>query len=303
VTAKIVARVMLTLGFLAASVSYSSWTAQRTILDPSATRVAAQALLETPAVKTMLAKEIRTGLQPALDPKTDTKKLTAAIEAAVGDPKFVAAYQDAIVSIQKSVFDDGNSRVTLDSNAVTGAITRALAQVDPKVAREMQKVRAVNVPVGSSSLPHIGGAENKIALVGRIALAVAFALVGGALLLVHDRKMFRRASRRLAFLALGPTIAFAVTPRILDSIHKPSLQVASAMLEAFGHRVLFSAVILGVAGVSIFLMTFVIPKRATQPAAEPAAASPLGPPDLRIPSRPPGAAVPVPVATPEGMYL
>jgi hypothetical protein len=159
----------------------------------------------------------------------------------------------------------------------------------------------VSVPVGSSSLPHVDGARRKIALVGYVALAVALALIAGALVLVHDRKMFRRASRRLAFLAIGPTLAFAVLPRVFDSMHRPSLEVGAAMLEAFGHRVLFSAVIFAVAGVSIWLITFAIPKRAGDDpaAAPPVAADPSRAPDVRIPSRAPG--TPRPVR--EGLYL
>ena len=302
---KIFARVLLTLGFLAASIAYSSWTVQRTILDPSATRVAAKALLETPAVQTTLSKEIRTSLAPALGPKTDPKKLAAAIDAAVVDPKFVAAYQDAIVSIQKSVFADGNSRVTLDSQAVTSAITRAIARVDPNLATRMQRVKAVKVPVGSTSLPHVDGAHSKAAIVERIALALALALIGGALLLAHDRKMFRRASRRLAFLAIGPTLAFAVLPRVLGALHKPQLDIGAAMLGAFGHRVLFSAVILAVAGISGWLITFAIPKHlaaADADASEASAARRAAPPDLRAASRLPVAPVPTkPVR--EGLYL
>jgi hypothetical protein len=305
VTVKIIARVLLTLGFLAASIAYSSWTVQRTILDPSATRIAAQSLLDTPAVKAMLAKEIRTSLLPALGPKTDPKKLSAAIDAAVVDPTFVGAYQDAIVSIQKSVFSEGNSRVTLDSRAVTRAITKALTQIDPSVARRMKNVHAINVPVGSTSLPHVRGAESKVALTGRIALALACLMVGGALLLVHDRKMLRRASRRLAFLAIGPTLAFAVLPRLLDSLHNPSLEVGAAMLEAFGHRVLVSAAILAVAGISGWLMTFVIPERGMLGDDEDGDRRPSGrmpAPDVRVPSRrpvPPVALRPVR----EGLYL
>jgi len=48
--------VLLTLGFIAASVGYSSWTAQRTIFDPAATpRRDARAARHT-GVQTMLAR-------------------------------------------------------------------------------------------------------------------------------------------------------------------------------------------------------------------------------------------------------
>ena len=74
VAPKIVARVLLTLGFLAASVAYSSWTAERTILDPAATRGATHALLATPAVHDMLAREIRTALEAEPRPERSTTR-------------------------------------------------------------------------------------------------------------------------------------------------------------------------------------------------------------------------------------
>src|SRR3954451_23753077 len=65
-SAKVIARVLLTLGFLAASIGYSSWTAERTFFDPAATQGSTHALLATPAVQTMLTRELHTALAPVL---------------------------------------------------------------------------------------------------------------------------------------------------------------------------------------------------------------------------------------------
>jgi len=147
-------------------------------------------------------------------------------------------------------------------------------------------------------------APDKVSVVGRVALAIAIALIGGALLLVHDRKMFRRASRRLAFLAIGPTLAFALLPRVLDSMHKPSLEVGATMLEAFGHRVLFSAALLAIAGASIGLATFLIPRRAGDDQTDTSLrAAGSTPPDVRVPSRAPGQLPVAALPVREGLYL
>ena len=149
---------LLTLGFLAASIAYSSWTAQRTVLDPSATRGATHALLATPAVNEMLARELRTALAPALGhtKAKDAAKLNAAITAAVRDPKFIAAFEDAIMQLHERLLSGGTGQVTLDPNAVTDALNRAIARVDPKAAPKAKRSQTVSVPLGATDLPHIG---------------------------------------------------------------------------------------------------------------------------------------------------
>jgi hypothetical protein len=302
VTSKIVARVFLTLGFLAASVSYSSWTAQRTILDPAATRGASHALLSTPALQAMFAKQIRTALLPVLGTTVNVPKLNAAIDRAVADPRFVGAFEDAIVSLQKGVLSDGSNRgpVTLDASAVTTAIHDALARTAPKMANKAAKVQSVKIPIGGKDIPHVGDAIHKVRTVGRTALAVAILLVGGALLLVHDRKMFRRVGRRTAFLAIAPVLVFVVLPHVLLSMHKSPLAVSGAMLQSYGHRVVFSAAVLAIVGGSTWLIALAMPSRTRVDDADPVpqrAPAGLNPPDLRTRSL-----EPVPTV-PEGLYL
>ena len=312
-SAKVIARVLLTLGFLAASVGYSSWTAQRTFFDPKATQGATQALLATPAVKTMLTRELHTALRPliaeattAVPDRTPAKplgpkaqaakakatraaqvKLNAAIEAAVNNPKFIGAFEQAITSLHTEILSGDPSPVTLDSTAVTNALNSAFARIDPKLAPKAKQLHTVRVPIGGADLPHIGNLRHNVTVVGDAAIAIALLLVGGALLLAHDRKMFRRAGRRLAFLALPPVLVFLVIPRALESSHNSAMSVSAAMLRSYGHRVLFSATVLAVIGASTWLIALALPKRRT---AEPEVPAPSGDPafsalpDTRIPS-------------------
>ena len=118
-TVKIIVRLLLTFGFLAASVGYSSWTAERTIFDPAATRGATHALLATPAVQTMLARDLRDALRPTLGTQALTPKATAAINAAVSDPKFVAAFEDALMNLHENILSGSGGPVTLDTAQVT----------------------------------------------------------------------------------------------------------------------------------------------------------------------------------------
>jgi hypothetical protein len=262
--------VLLTVGFLAASVAYSSWIAERTIFDPAATRGATNALLTTPTVHDMLAREIRTALQSSLGPKVDNAKLAAAINRAVDDPKFVGAFEDAIVSINQAALSGGDGRVTLDTGAVTASVNDAVARYYPAIAPQVKHSRTVAVPIGSASLPHIGNAQRNVREIGDIALALAVLLIGAGLLLAPERKTFRRAGRRIAFLAIGPVLVFVVGPHLLTASHNRALSVSSVILTAYGHRVLFSAGVLAVVGISTWLIAIALPKRRAATEAEPA---------------------------------
>lgn len=289
---------LLTIGFLAASMAYSSWTAERTIFDPAATRGATTSLLSTPTVHDLLAREIRSALQPSLGPDVDNAKLTAAINTAVADPRFVGAFEDAIVNINQAVLSDGHGRVTLDPEAVTGSVDAAVARVDPKIALQVRKTKQVSVPIGGAALPHLGNVGRTVREAGDLALAVAIMLIGGALVLAPERKTFRRAGRRVACLAIPPVVVFGVGPRLLASSHNSALSVSAAILGAYGHRVLFSAAILAVVGISTWIIAIAMPRR--QARVEVAAPT-LGPVYVRqtaprVPAGEPG-------GLPEKLYL
>ena len=280
---KIGARILLTLGFLAASVSYSSWVLNRTVLDPSATRSATHALITAPSVRSALARQLFDTLSPklghaaAVDPK-----LRTAVNAAVADPRFVNAFADAITKIHASILSDHGGSVTLDTSAVTASLRSAMAHHDPALANKVRTLGKVRLPLGGDAkLPHINGAVRAVSRAGTIAALLAFLLIGAALLLAHDAKMIGRAGRRVALLAIGPTLAFAVLPRILAAGRGNPETVAAAVLRAYGRRVLLSAAVLVVLGVSTWLVAVAMPvlrRRAVRGERPPAAALPSAPP-------------------------
>jgi hypothetical protein len=261
VAPRIVTRTLLTIGFVAASVAYGSWTAERTMFDPAATRGATTALLSTATVHDLLAREIRTALQPGLRPDVNRAKLNAAINAAVSDPRFIGAFEDAIVKVDTAVVSGGDGRVTLDTDAVTTSVNDAVARTYPKLAPQVKKTKVLSVPIGAADVPHLGNTKRTVREVGDLALVIAILLIGGAVALAPERATFRRAGKRLAFLAVAPVAVFAVGPRVLAASHNGALSVSAAILQAYGHRVLFSAVLLGAVGVTIWIAAIAIPKR------------------------------------------
>ena len=303
-TLKVGARILLTLGFLAASVSYSSWVLHRTALDPAATRSATHALIAAPSVRSALARQLHDTLAPELgrvaaaDPK-----LRTAVNAAVADPRFVGAFADAIAEIHTSILSDHGGPVTLDTRAVTASLRAAMVHHDPALAQKVRTLGNVRLPLGGDSkLPHVGSAVRVVSRVGAIAALLAFLLIGAALLLAHDAKMIRRVGRRIALLAIGPTIAFAVLPRILAAGHGNAEAVAAAVLRAYGRRVLLSAVVLVVIGVSTWLIAVAIPiLRRRRAVEERAVAGERSGSGARLPGTPISSAPALPL--PEKLYL
>ena len=299
-TVKIIVRLLLTFGFIAASVGYSSWTAERTIFDPAATRGATHALLATPAVQMMLARDLRDALRPALGSQALTPKATAAINAAVRDPKFVAAFEDALMNLHENILSGNGGSVTLDTAQVTRAINDAVKKVDPQAARKLHKLKPVRVPLGATGMPHVGPSRDRVRVIGNTAIAIAFLLVGGALLLARDRKTVRRAGRRVAFLAIPPVLVFLLLPHLLVSSHNSALAVGAAILTAYGHRVMLSATLLAIAGISVWLIAIALPRRRTEPATDAARPAPAAvpAPNILAPSH-----TSAPAAVPEHLYL
>ena len=188
VTSKIIARVILTLGFLAAR----SPTARGPRSGRSSTR-------RRPAARRTRSSRRRPSqtMFAEADPRRRSSrcsagrcngpKLNAAIDRAVADPKFVAAFEDAIVSIHKRCAlrrrpdRAGDPR---HARGHDGDPRRALARIDPKIAKKARRCNRSKIPIGGKDLPHVGDAIGKVRRVGNTALAIAILLVGGALLLV-----------------------------------------------------------------------------------------------------------------------
>jgi len=95
-------------------------------------------------------------------------------------------------------------------------------------------------------------------------------------------------------------LVFVVGPLVLASAHNRALSVGGVLLTAYGHRVLFSAGVLAVVGISTWLIAIALPKRAATGAGTEPAGPPLQPVYVRrttprVPAEPAG--------VPETLYL
>ena len=274
---RVATRVLLTIGFVAASLAYGSWIAERTVLDPGATRGATQALMATPAVRSMLADEIHDELVPTLGATAKDPQVKAAIDRAVADPRLSTAFADAVEAVHTNLVSDTRRSVTLDPAAVTSVVDTAFLGVAPKIAPKVQHAPPLRIGIGGADLPHLGHVVHAIKSGAVVASLLACAAIGAALLLGHDRRTLRIAGRRVAMLALPATAVFAIAPRMLPMFsHSNVSVVVGTVLEAYGHRVLPSAVLLAVGGLGVWLLAVLFPLLQSLASTRTATGSPSG---------------------------
>jgi hypothetical protein len=271
------ARLLLVVGFLAAWIGYDAWLVSHVVLDPNATRAAAHALVETPAVRHRLAHDLTKELERQLPAAAKDSHVSAATATAVRDPRVSAAFADTVSHIRQAILSDGRGTksFSVDGAALTAALHDALAPVDPQLAARVERLPPLEVRLESTNLTHVHDPGPALGVVALLGLTAAVLLVAASLLLEHDRRSIALAGRRTAYLAATPLAAFVVLPRVLSLSSADAPQIASALLREYGDRALPSAIALAVVGLAVVAGTVVWGRRGTtRPARNPARPQP-----------------------------
>src|SRR5215212_9049998 len=195
------ARILLAIGFLAASFAYTAWIATRTAFNPDATQRAAHTLLTTDAVQKDLREQLGTQVAKELHQTNVDPRVKAAATEALRDPRVVGAFATAVADTHRALLDNVDGTVTLDTSAVTEAVQDALAARDPKLAARLsQQPQSLELKLDAKSLPQLGKARDAARTVMWLGALAALFLIGASLLLDHDRRAVARAGRRIAYL-------------------------------------------------------------------------------------------------------
>jgi hypothetical protein len=290
------ARLLLIVGFLAASCAYSGWTATRTAFDPGATRSASQALLTTKTVQKSLGDQLSEQVGKELRRAKTDPRITAATTQALRDPRVVNAFATAVADVHQALLSNSGGKIALDTRAVTDAVHDALAARDPKLAKQFSPQKPLAVELDTKQLPRLGRAREIARTAAWAGALIALVLVGASLLLAHERRDVARVGRRIAYLSICPLLFFGLLPHFLEGADGDAPEVGGALLRTYGSRVMPSAIALLVVGITVVVGSLAI-RRRTAEAPRPAPMQPPpapGPPDPRL-AHPPVAA--------EEMYL
>jgi len=286
------ARVLLVIGFVAASLSYGGWVALRTVLDPGATHVVARNIVATPEVQKNLADQLQTEVDKELGEAHASPQVRRAVDQAVRDPRVAEAFADALSTVQRAVLSNSGTTVTLDARSLTSAVDDALAHTDPTLAAQLAQQAPLTATIDANKVPHLGRIHDDAQSVFVLAGLAALLLVGASLTLDHTRKAIARAGRRVAYLSIAPVLGFVLLPHLLGTTGATG--VARVALEAYGSRVVPSGIALLIIGVAVVVASMFMrsPNVAAEP--QPAEASTF------LPGRPlfPPAAEPIAPAAP-----
>jgi hypothetical protein len=278
------ARILLLLGFVAASLGYNAWITSRTVLDTSATAAVVHRIVTTPSVQHSLRNELHKALEQQLDYVPSNPAIQLAIANAARDPRITTAFEHAIVQLHKALLSSGATTITLDPKVISRTMYDELAAYDPTIATEVKDSPPLQVQFDAHQLPRLDALADKVHAAETLGFAAGILLIAASLMLVRDRKAVSRVGRRIAYLAIIPLLAFAVLPRILDPLGGGA-QVGAAALRGYSGRVLPSAIALIMIGVSTALIAWVGIPRARPRDVDIAPAPRTPPPDTLLPEK------------------
>jgi hypothetical protein len=259
------ARMLLFVAYLAAAVGYGSWVASRTVFDTAATKHAATQLLAQPAVQRSLTEDLSEQVDKELADRNASADVRAAVSGAIQDPRVVAAFAEAIAQVHKAVLGErsADGKVVLDSRALMVAVTEGLQKYDPALAAEVQRnaqERPLVVEIGGDDLPSLAATRDRANSFVLLGVGLGLLLAAWSLLMLHDRKHFRRLGKRIAYLSAVPLLMFVLGPWVLAKFDSDGPQIASAVLRTYAGRVVPSALFLLVVGATVIITTILWPK-------------------------------------------
>jgi hypothetical protein len=289
----------MTLGFIALSLGYGAWIASRTVLDTGATEAAARRIVTLPAVQKSLEEKFDGAIAQSFERTQLDPQVKSAARLAAADPRIVNAFVTAVGALHHALLTDAKATIVLDPRAVSGALHDALVSTDPQLANQIAHGSPMRISVDAGKLPHLDKARDTDREAMTLGLAAGLLLVAISLMQVRDSKAISRLGRRIAYLAIGPVLVFAVIPHLLDGWHNTGTLVAGALLRSYSGRVLPSAILLVVAGCSVFLVA--LARRVFRTDQSPAPV--LGAPPARTPNPPSVATPAAQPSVPDRLYL
>jgi hypothetical protein len=278
-------RILLVIGFVAASVGYNAWIASRTVLDTGATAAVVHRVVTTPSVQHSLRDQLHKALEQQLEYVPSNPAIQHAIENAARNPRVRTALEDGIVQLHKALLSKGVATITLDPTVVTRAMHDELVAYDPALATELEHSRQLQVRFDMHRLPRLDALADEVHTAETLGLAAGILLMAASLMLARDKKAVSRLGRRVAYLAIIPMLAFALLPEILDSLKGNGAQVGAAVLRGYRGRVLPSAIALIIIGVSTALIASVRVPRVRERSADDAPSSPQRPTETMLPEK------------------
>ncbi|HEX7097449.1 MAG TPA: hypothetical protein VF183_16305 [Acidimicrobiales bacterium] len=249
---------------MAATVAYTGTVVRAIVVDEDVVAEAAASALKDDAVSDVLVREMTEALgEQFFAGATDvlgtfgydtTADIHAAAAAVLDDPRFAAAFADAVRSVHRAVLVDHRTVPVIDLTAALDAGRAVAIERNPAYAELLPTTASVLVTVPADRLPDLTGAANELeqravtaAVVATTALAAAFVL--------HPVRP--RVARRVGAWAIsvaivqsGLALALPYGARQLPERVAP---IASAIAETLRLRLVVPAVMMAAVGLALVI--------------------------------------------------
>ncbi len=270
-----VARLLVTVGLLCASVSWTGWVVLHTVADPSRSTKIAHEVLDDPVARDQIAGDLASSLAQAVNtaaaaaatgtgvkvPKIDGSDpaLRSAVVAALGDARVTTNLTDAFAAEHANLLGVEPKQVAaIDTALLVDVVSRALGVANPKFAAQLTAAAPKSIALPDVEIPFIASARRfATAAVPRLALA-ALALIGVAFLAGDRPQVLRRAGAW----AFGAGLMWVIVPRGViwasDKWAPGNAAVVRAVLHGATGVVTALATLLLLGGASMFAVGAVL---------------------------------------------
>ena len=244
------------LGLFVATISWVALAIQLTVLDAERLADSASELLQTDQVRDALSGKVEDQLAEVTAVDIPPSELDAAADATLDDPRFVRAFEDALIALHERVFQGSDTTLILDGGQVGAATRSGVENVDPALAQQVPTDLRLDISLTEiDEIPDLSWVDRLVTLIALIGLMGAVALLASGVATTNERpRALARIGRWAIVLAGAQLLAALLLPWIFRAIASggwPEVGVRS--WEAFAAGLVVPAILLAIIGTGLLV--------------------------------------------------
>lgn len=254
------AALLLGPALFAASLAWSGFIAQRTVLDAGRSQQIAADLYDDSEVRGQLAastSEVLASLLPE-GISASSAQMEAVADRVLADPRVRALVVDSFVDAHGAFLGEAELPRTLDLAPAGEAVTEAFLAIRPDLAGALPDAPSVSIPLPTEHIPDASPVKAFVGTAVPVLLAVALIGVGLAFAATNRRSSVMRRAGLWAIWAAGFILVVAIAlPWGARRLIPGQAQVLGAIIEALFSATLRPAVVLASAGAGLLVSSAV----------------------------------------------
>lgn len=259
----IVARPLLTVGLLAASLAWLGFTMQRTAFDATRSERAVGVLLDDRAVREALLQRLASSVDEQLPPtvrgQITSEQLGTVAASTLDDPTVRDALLTAIGGTHRYLLGETESAPVIDEKLVDAVLRRQLTSVRPDLATVVPSLPAFEITLPTAGLAPVRAVHSWVDRLTPLAAMVALGCVLASLALSSTRP---RVLRRVGWWAMTTGAIWVgfryLLPAITKAVLPSGAALVSGLTDALVGAIMRPGVVLAAAGAMTWLAGFVL---------------------------------------------